>query len=162
MHCNYFKVRISSLWLEAGMYHSFWSCSLFLHQCDGGEVVGSAWLGQPGDKLEGFHWRGGTDRDTMGILMWSEPFFRTLPTGEEVRSCRNNPSFPFTQRYWVLSLFAWLASDIIWCVESCYEALFEWSLAFLKFYRWDVVAPHGVTSADFVFSMSAMWLCALC
>ncbi|XP_065185002.1 atlastin-1-like [Sycon ciliatum] len=49
-----------------------------------GDVSGTEWMGSDDAHLEGFHWRGGTDRDTMGVLMWSEPFFRTLPTGEEV------------------------------------------------------------------------------
>ncbi|KAL7677747.1 hypothetical protein ACOME3_003984 [Neoechinorhynchus agilis] len=32
------------------------------------------WLGDPDEPLTGFHWRGGCERDTTGILMWSEPF----------------------------------------------------------------------------------------
>ncbi|BHF68274.1 Putative RING-H2 finger protein [Sparganum proliferum] len=42
------------------------------------------WLGDPNAPLVGFHWRGGADRDTSGILMWSEPFLVKLPTDEEV------------------------------------------------------------------------------
>ena len=44
----------------------------------------SIWLGDPNEPLTGFHWRGGADRDTTGIHMWSEPFLVTLPSGEEV------------------------------------------------------------------------------
>ncbi|KAI3388845.1 hypothetical protein SNEBB_005836 [Seison nebaliae] len=32
------------------------------------------WVGKESDPLTGFHWKGGSDRDTTGILMWSEPF----------------------------------------------------------------------------------------
>ncbi|KAK0047622.1 atlastin-1-like isoform X2, partial [Biomphalaria pfeifferi] len=42
------------------------------------------WLGDDNAPLEGFSWRGGSDRDTTGILMWSEPFFMTNKNGEEV------------------------------------------------------------------------------
>lgn len=44
----------------------------------------SNWLGDPNEPLTGFHWRGGADRDTTGIYMWSEPFLVALPSGEEV------------------------------------------------------------------------------
>ena len=36
------------------------------------------------NKLEGFSWRGGSDRDTSGIIMWSEPFILTDRNGEEI------------------------------------------------------------------------------
>jgi len=32
------------------------------------------WLGSDDEPLTGFHWKGGSERDTTGILMWSEPF----------------------------------------------------------------------------------------
>ncbi|XP_054157456.1 atlastin-3-like [Oppia nitens] len=34
----------------------------------------SDWLGDTDRPLRGFSWRGGSERDTTGILMWSEPF----------------------------------------------------------------------------------------
>jgi len=34
--------------------------------------------------LDGFTWRGGSERDTTGILMWSEVFKATLEDGEKV------------------------------------------------------------------------------
>ena len=42
------------------------------------------WLGSPDDPLEGFHWRGGVERDTAGILLWSKPFTKKLPSGREI------------------------------------------------------------------------------
>ncbi|KAK7103242.1 atlastin-2-like isoform X3 [Littorina saxatilis] len=42
------------------------------------------WLGNDDSPLEGFSWRGGSERDTTGILMWSEPFFCKLRNGEEI------------------------------------------------------------------------------
>ena len=30
------------------------------------------WLGDADAPLKGFHWRGGSERDTTGILMWSK------------------------------------------------------------------------------------------
>ncbi|CAL8082920.1 unnamed protein product [Calicophoron daubneyi] len=42
------------------------------------------WLGNPNTPLNGFPWRGGSERFTTGILLWSNPFIITLPSGEEV------------------------------------------------------------------------------
>lgn len=42
------------------------------------------WLGDDDSPLEGFTWRGGSDRDTTGILLWSEAFICQRRNGEEV------------------------------------------------------------------------------
>lgn len=42
------------------------------------------WLGDDKNSLDGFSWRGGCERETSGILLWSEPYLTTLPTGEKV------------------------------------------------------------------------------
>ena len=43
------------------------------------------WIGrQSSDPLKGFSWRGGSKRDTTGIVMWSEPFIIKKTNGEEV------------------------------------------------------------------------------
>ena len=43
------------------------------------------WLGDETEPLSGFSWRGGAERETNGILMWSKAFIITKPsTGEEV------------------------------------------------------------------------------
>lgn len=34
--------------------------------------------------LEGFSWRGGAERDTTGILLWSQVYKVKTPSGEEV------------------------------------------------------------------------------
>lgn len=44
----------------------------------------SEWLGKPDEPLEGFSWRGGSERDTTGILMWSEIYLTELASGEKV------------------------------------------------------------------------------
>ncbi|XP_066152072.1 atlastin [Euwallacea fornicatus] len=44
----------------------------------------SEWMGSVDTPLEGFSWRGGSERDTTGILMWSEVFLSELPTGEKI------------------------------------------------------------------------------
>lgn len=41
-------------------------------------------MGSDDKPLEGFSWRGGSERDTTGILMWSEVFKATLENGEKV------------------------------------------------------------------------------
>ncbi len=43
------------------------------------------WLGDKDAPLKGFHWRGGMERDTTGILMWSKVFLVKTPrAGKEV------------------------------------------------------------------------------
>lgn len=42
------------------------------------------WLGDENEPLSGFSWRGGSERDTTGILMWSEIFLHDYPNGEKV------------------------------------------------------------------------------
>ncbi|VEL27343.1 unnamed protein product [Protopolystoma xenopodis] len=42
------------------------------------------WLGAVNVPLSGFNWRGGAERDTTGILMWSEPFKIKIPSGDTV------------------------------------------------------------------------------
>ena len=44
------------------------------------------WLGEEQNDvpLTGFHWRGGADRDTTGILIWSKVFEVKLPCGKDV------------------------------------------------------------------------------
>lgn len=41
-------------------------------------------MGTEESPLEGFSWKGGSERDTTGILMWSEVFLTELATGEKV------------------------------------------------------------------------------
>ena len=46
------------------------------------------WLDDEETPLGGFAWRGGAERETTGILMWSEPYFMRTPTNEEVQLYR--------------------------------------------------------------------------
>lgn len=43
------------------------------------------WMGPLEAPLKGFSWRGGSERDTTGILMWSEVFLTELESGEKVK-----------------------------------------------------------------------------
>lgn len=47
------------------------------------EAPSGDWMGPDDVPLEGFSWRGGSERDTTGILMWSHVYIATLPTGEK-------------------------------------------------------------------------------
>ncbi|XP_066908502.1 atlastin isoform X2 [Halyomorpha halys] len=42
------------------------------------------WMGAEDEPLRGFSWRGGSERDTTGILIWSEIFTTVLPGDENV------------------------------------------------------------------------------
>ncbi|KAI5634591.1 atlastin-1 [Phthorimaea operculella] len=53
------------------------------HKYNLGET-GGEWLGSEKDPLKGFSWRGGSERDTTGLLLWSQPFKTTLDNGEKI------------------------------------------------------------------------------
>ncbi|KAH8242663.1 hypothetical protein KR032_000949 [Drosophila birchii] len=44
----------------------------------------SDWLGDESEPLSGFSWRGGSERDTTGILMWSDIFLHDYPSGDKI------------------------------------------------------------------------------
>lgn len=48
-----------------------------------GTIQSGDWLGNEDEPLSGFSWRGGSERDTTGILMWSEIFLHDAPNGEK-------------------------------------------------------------------------------
>ncbi|XP_063831178.1 atlastin-like [Ostrinia nubilalis] len=56
----------------------------YMHHKYGAGGGGGDWLGGDEEPLQGFSWRGGSERDTTGILMWSEIFKATLDSGEKV------------------------------------------------------------------------------
>ncbi|XP_053613565.1 atlastin isoform X1 [Plodia interpunctella] len=56
----------------------------YMHHKYGAGGGGGDWLGSDDEPLHGFSWRGGSERDTTGILMWSEIFKATLDDGEKV------------------------------------------------------------------------------
>ncbi|XP_047537117.1 atlastin isoform X1 [Vanessa atalanta] len=56
----------------------------YMHHKYGAGGGGGEWLGNEEEPLSGFSWRGGSERDTTGILMWSEIFKATLEDGEKV------------------------------------------------------------------------------
>lgn len=43
------------------------------------------WLGDANEPLTGFSWRGGSERETTGIQIWSEVFLVDKPDGRKVR-----------------------------------------------------------------------------
>ena len=84
---------ITALWFAVHVHVFTMSCTimyiLYLHVyvcvcvvlCQGEE----GWVGLEEEPLTGFSWRGGIQRDTTGILMWSKPYIVPLPhTGEQV------------------------------------------------------------------------------
>ena len=62
------------------------------------------WLGDNDTPLEGFHWRGGADRDTTGMLLWSEPFIVDMPDKSQVG---------FTLNIWLNKLLCGYIIDYI-------------------------------------------------
>lgn len=58
--------------------------NFFLRFLQSNDRVADAWIGGEQEALEGFSWRGGSERDTSGILVWKEPFFVQLANGETI------------------------------------------------------------------------------
>lgn len=44
------------------------------------------WLGVADEPLTGFSWRGGSERETTGIQIWSEVFLVDKPDGTKVKT----------------------------------------------------------------------------
>ena len=61
----------------------------------------SDWLSDPSAPLKGFSWRGGCQRDTTGILMWSEPFVIKLEDEKEVAVVLMDTQGAFDSEYTV-------------------------------------------------------------
>lgn len=45
------------------------------------------WVGDYNEPLTGFSWRGGSERETTGIQIWSEVFLVDKPDGTKVCVC---------------------------------------------------------------------------
>lgn len=43
------------------------------------------WVGDYNEPLTGFSWRGGSERETTGIQIWSEVFLVDKPDGKKVK-----------------------------------------------------------------------------
>lgn len=54
------------------------------HEVSSTHPIRAQWLTDTDCPLQGFSWRGGSKRDTTGILMWSEPFVVKCSDGKEV------------------------------------------------------------------------------
>lgn len=48
------------------------------------DPTNQTWLGTDDELLKGFNWRGGSERETSGMLLWSEPFIFEEPNGEKI------------------------------------------------------------------------------
>lgn len=67
-----------------------------------------SWVGGEEEPLTGFTWRGGCERETTGILAWSEVFVVEKPDGCKVgpRRRRRQAPFPNGPRDAAMNLFA--------------------------------------------------------
>ena len=76
-----FKVCVVSV---AGAFRkgkSFLLDFFLRYLCRGGR---KDWIGSDDEPLTGFHWKRGSERDTTGIIMWSEPFILKNSSNEDV------------------------------------------------------------------------------
>ena len=75
--------------------------NFFLRYLQSGCGTTNDWLGDEEVPLKGFSWRGGSERDTTGILMWSEPFIYKLEDGKEVAVVLMDTQGAFDSEYTV-------------------------------------------------------------
>jgi len=54
----------------------------FLRYLNRQAELGEEWMGEDEEPLSGFSWRGGVERETTGLWMWSEPFVTKGPDGD--------------------------------------------------------------------------------
>lgn len=59
------------------------------------------WITDVNAPLKGFSWRGGCERDTTGILMWSEPFVVKIDADHEVAVVLMDTQGAFDSEYTV-------------------------------------------------------------
>lgn len=57
---------------------------MYLVESDVKDYTSTEWIGDEHAPLNGFSWRGGSERETTGIIMWSELYCTTLPSGEKI------------------------------------------------------------------------------
>lgn len=54
-----------------------------------------SWMGGDDEPLTGFTWRGGCERETTGIQIWSEVFVVDKPDGRKVDGYKTNHTLQF-------------------------------------------------------------------
>ncbi|XP_077494612.1 atlastin-1-like isoform X2 [Amblyomma americanum] len=84
----------------------------------------SDWLNEPNTVHDGFVWRGGSERETQGILLWNEVFLVVTPRGEEVAVVLMDTQGTFdrksttTESAKIFSLSALLSSVLIYNISQ--------------------------------------------
>ncbi|XP_077970193.1 uncharacterized protein LOC120325414 [Styela clava] len=83
------------------------------------------WMNSNETNLTGFSWRGGTKSNTMGILMWSKPYFSTLLDGTKVAIFLIDTQGAFdnendlTQSSKIITMSLAISSHMIYNVNKC-------------------------------------------
>lgn len=84
------------VWLSAGTISFSIILFQWLHFCSNLYVLlfqkSASWLGGDDEPLTGFTWRGGCERETTGILAWSEVFVVEKPNGTKVETGHFTPN----------------------------------------------------------------------
>ncbi|RVE51064.1 hypothetical protein evm_004207 [Chilo suppressalis] len=81
--CNVVVISVAGAYRKGKSFLLDFFLRYLNHRYNLGDAGGD-WMGPEDEPLEGFSWRGGSERDTTGILMWSQPFHAILPSGEKV------------------------------------------------------------------------------
>lgn len=92
------------------------------------------WLGDKDEPLTGFSWRGGSERETTGIQIWSEVFLVDKPDGRKVKSVTGYIGLTFypnkstcdafdlnQSRWWLYFLRLNPTSELIFLLSSLFK-----------------------------------------
>lgn len=77
--CNFIFIHDNNNCDSSWFLFNLFFALQYVHKKDGKD-----WLGTDDEPLVGFSWRGGSERETTGIWMWSELFLHDMPNGEKI------------------------------------------------------------------------------
>uniref|UniRef100_A0A8C7FGA4 Atlastin GTPase 2 n=1 Tax=Oncorhynchus kisutch TaxID=8019 RepID=A0A8C7FGA4_ONCKI len=97
-----------------------------------------SWLGGHEEPLTGFTWRGGCERETTGILAWSDVFVVDKPDGSRVYNLSQNVQEDDLQHLQLFTEYGRLA------LEEIYEKPFQTLMFLIRDWSYPYEHPYGL------------------
>ncbi|KAF1394516.1 hypothetical protein PFLUV_G00001130 [Perca fluviatilis] len=101
-----------------------------------------SWVGSDDEPLTGFSWRGGCERETTGILAWSEVFVVEKPDGCKVYNLSQNVQEDDLQHLQLFTEYGRLA------MEEVYEKPFQSLMFLIRDWSYPYEHPYGLTGGQ--------------
>lgn len=80
------------------------------------------WLGDSEEPLTGFSWRGGSERETTGIQIWSEVFLVDKPDGRKVNSLKHPPRLHVAAKLSVLACWIFQVAVLLMDTQGTFDS----------------------------------------